>query len=340
MMLCHNGVKSIDETLHAANFKSLCKLIGSQNYTELIEEDAEMFFNDGRGKDSEAVLLSSEGIPYIETQLQLAHAATIEQYHKVKDNPEHACVSCHRLFVKDGVTKFQYHIQKFKSEVWQRLKKFMLHSGPDVKDKTLYVCEYCRTRLNANELPNRCILNGLLTVPIPNYVSKLNILERQLIQKTKAFPTIIRPGTYTSKVPIYSATNTIKGTSFFLPMPFDKTQALLDSINMPQDLASEVYIILPDPHVFILLDGKPAKDKVVWQSMVDVDNVKEAVQRLKEINWLYKNTDEVCVGDVIKTIFYETFRETSNKLLEKAIEQDILALDHYTIHHISESMPV
>jgi len=35
-------------------------------------------------------------------------------------------------------------------------------------------------------------------------------------------------------------------------MPFDKTQ---DSIEMPQDLASEVYSILPDPHVFILLDG-------------------------------------------------------------------------------------
>jgi len=69
-------------------------------------------------------------------------------------------------------------------------------------------------------------------------------------------------------------------------MPFDKTQELLDSINVPQDLASAVYSVLPDPHLFIPLDGKPTKDKIVWQSMIDVDNVKEAVQRLKQTNWL------------------------------------------------------
>ena len=68
-------------------------------------------------------------------------------------------------------------------------------------------------------------------------------------------------------------------------MPFDKTQELLDSIDMPHDLASEVYSILPDPHVFILLDRKPTKDKVVWQSMVDADNVKEAVLRLFHITF-------------------------------------------------------
>jgi len=44
-------------------------------------------------------------------------------------------------------------------------------------------------------------------------------------------------------------------------MPLDKT---LDSIHMPQDLASEAYSILPDPHVLILFDGMPTKDKIVW----------------------------------------------------------------------------
>ena len=283
----HNFVKSVDEALHASNFKDLCKVIGINDYTELIDENGELYLNEGNDEETEEVLLSAEGLPHVETQLQVAHATTIDEYHsKLRDDPEHACVSCHRLFTKGGVTKFRYGVEKFQSEVWQRLNKFMVDSDAEVKDKTLYVCQYCRVRLNANQLPNRCILNGLITEPIPDELSKLNILETQLIQKAKAFQTIIRLGTRTGKVPIYSATKAIKGTSFFLPMPFDKTQELLDSINMPQDLASQVYSILPDPHVFILLDGKPTKDKVVWQSMVDVDNVKEAMQKLKKTNWL------------------------------------------------------
>ena len=123
-------------------------------------------------------------------------------------------------------------------------------------------------------------------------------------------------------------------------MTFDKTQELLDSIEMPQDLASEVYSILPDPHFFILLDGKPIKDKIVWQSMVDVDNVKDAVQTLKRINWLFKSVNEACVDDAAKKIAFQKVSDTSSKLLEKSSEQDMLALDHYTIRQISESTPI
>jgi len=42
---CHNFVKIIDEALHAANFNGLCKLIGVNDYTELIDEDADFFLN-------------------------------------------------------------------------------------------------------------------------------------------------------------------------------------------------------------------------------------------------------------------------------------------------------
>jgi len=125
------------------------------------------------------------------------------------------------------------------------LKKFMVHNDPDVRDKTLYVCQYCNIRLDRNELPNRCILNGFLTEPIPEEISNLNIIEQQLIQKAEAFQSIICFGTHTGKVPIYNTKRNI-------PMPFDKTQELLDSIEMPQDLASEVYSILPDPHIYIV----------------------------------------------------------------------------------------
>jgi len=128
----------------------------------------------------------------------------------------------------------------------------------------------------------------------------------------------------------------LKGTSFFLPLPFDKTLETIESVGMPKrDLASEVYDILPDPQLFILIDGRPTKDNVVWQSLVDVNGVKETVRCLKQINWLYKSIDEDSVNYAAKTAF-EAIGHTSSTLLEKASEQDVLALDHYTIRQMSQ----
>ena len=77
--------------------------------------------------------------------------------------------------------------------------------------------------LNNNQIPNWSILNGLITEPVPDELAKLNVLERQLIQRAKCFQTIIRLGTYTSKVPIYNCLKAVKGTMFVLPLPLEKT---------------------------------------------------------------------------------------------------------------------
>ena len=69
--------------------------------------------------------------------------------------------------------------------------------------------------------------------------------------------------------------------------------------------------------------------------MVDVNGVKEAVQCLKQINWLYKTVDEESVNDAAKTAF-EAIGHTNSTLLEKASEQDVLTLSHYTIRQMSE----
>ena len=152
-----------------------------------------------------------------------------------------------------------------------------------------FVCQYCRTCLNVNQLPNRCNLNSLLTEPIPPEVSSLNILERQLIPESDSFSNhhTLRHS-YRQGSSYLQCHKGLQGHIFFLPIPFDKTLDLLNSIEAPEDLASELYSILPDPHIFILLDGKPTKDKVVWQSMVDVDNMKGAVKRLEELTGFTK----------------------------------------------------
>ena len=41
---------------------------------------------------------------------------------------------------------------------------------------------------------------------------------------------------------------------------------------------------LPDPKLYIIVDGQPTKDKVVWQGLVDVDNVKHAAELLRDMS--------------------------------------------------------
>ena len=167
----------------------------------------------------------------------------------------------------------------------------MLDVDPNIMNKPLYVCKHCRTILNKDRIPNWCILNGLVTETIPHELAILKLFERQLIQRAKTFQTIVRLGTYTGKVPTYNALKAVKGIMFVLPLPMEKTLS---------DLSVDTMSSLPDPELYILVDGRPTKDKVVWQTLVDVNNVKQAVNKLKEINIFYKDLDESAVDDAAK----------------------------------------
>ena len=54
--------------------------------------------------------------------------------------------------------------------------------------------------------------------------------------------------------------------------------------------------------MYIILNGKPTKQKVVWRSLVNVDLVKIAAQKLKETNWLYKGLDDKSVEEAAKQV--------------------------------------
>ena len=169
--------------------------------------------------------------------------------------------------MKKTLTHFNFTVEKFKSSVWIQLKNYLLARD---STKTLYVCTHCRPILNENKVPDRCVLNGLYTEPVPEELSNLNALENQFIQRAKCFQTVIRLGTYTGK---------------YLRVHFS-----------PDDIMST----LPDSELYIIVDGQPTKDKVVWQGLVDVDNVKHATELLRDTNWLYKNVNEESVDEAAK----------------------------------------
>ena len=212
--------------------------------------------------------------PGIEDRLLDKHAQIITEDEKeVDDYPNRICCSCECLYQKKSGTKVKLS-DSLGDEVWPRLKEY-LHDQ-NLANGQLY---YCKSKIKNNKMPPCCILNGLTTVPIPPELSKLDALSSQLIQKAKYYQTVVRLGTYTTKVPVYNSLKACKGTMFFLPLPLKKTFETLDQVKM----TSKGEEALPDPELYIIVNGKPTTSKVVWRSLVNVNNVKTAVRKLKEI---------------------------------------------------------
>ena len=158
----------------------------------------------------------------------------------------------------------------------------------------------------------------------------MNTLESQFIQRAKCFQTILRLGTYTGKVPIYNSLKAVKGNVFFLPLPLQNTLDRLDEVGFGSGRLHDNSTTLPDPELYIIVDSRPTKDKVVWEGLVNIDRVKEAVDKLREINWLYSTVDVDNIDDT-KRKAIEVVSMADTPMLEKASEEDVSGLQAYTI---------
>ena len=118
----------------------------------------------------------------------------------------------------------------------------------------------------------------------------LDELSKQLIQRAKAFQTIVRLGTYTNKVPSYNSLKACKGNMFFLPLPLDKTLDTLDGVEGS----------LANPEFYIIVNSK---------------QVKATIKKLKECNWLYKDVSDESVDSAAKEVI-EVVSNISSTVLE------------------------
>ena len=78
--------------------------------------------------------------------------------------------------------QFTFSVEKFHSDKWVELKTFLAENDEHHASRVYYICTHCRPLLNQNKLPARCVLNGLQTEKIPEELSHLTPLGRQLIQ--------------------------------------------------------------------------------------------------------------------------------------------------------------
>ena len=75
----------------------------------------------------------------------------------------------------------------------------------------------------------------------------------------------------------------------------------------------------------------------MWRSLVNVDNVKTAVQKLREINWLYSEVKDDSVDDVSKKVI-EIADNASSTMLDKADEHDISGFQAFTIRNLDNKL--
>ena len=59
-------------------------------------------------------------------------------------------------------------------------------------------------------------------------------------------------------------------------------------------------VSLASTELYVTVNGKPTKTKVVWRSLVDINEIKKAVQKLKEMNWLNKDVREDSVDKAVQ----------------------------------------
>ena len=191
--------------------------------------------------------------PDLEADLYLEMIANLEN--KLSDDAAFACCSCERLHQRKQVTAFKFSDKKISSDLWRTLKSYMSEQESSAAGQTHYVCQYYRPILNKNNMPCRCVLNGLETEHVPSELQQLDPLGKQLIQRGKAFQAVYRLGTYTGNVPSYNSLKACKGTMFFLPLPLDKT---VQTLEKKRDGSPDK---LPNRELLIIVNSKSKSKK-------------------------------------------------------------------------------
>ena len=69
----------------------------------------------------------------------------------------------------------------------------------------------------------------------------------------------------------------------FSSTALNKTLETLDQVKHSGDTLAP-NSALPDPELYIIVNGKPTKTKVVWRTLADVNHVRAAIRKLKESN--------------------------------------------------------
>ena len=94
--------------------------------------------------------------------------------------------------------------------------------------------------------------------------------------------------------------------------------------------------MLPDPELYIIVNGRPAKSNVVWCSLVNVNHVNTAIKTWRSCNWLCGNVYEKSIDDSIKQ-FIEVSNNATTQMSKKVSPDEV---DAYTIRNLDSKLSI
>ena len=260
----------------------------------------------------------------------IEHAKAIKQFDKqVHDYAIHPCACCERLHKRSCVKKVYFNDFQ-PNDVWLTIKAYTILSSPDEGDDPVYICNYCHPKVKVGIMPSRCVLNGLETPPIPKELKALDPFTVKFLQLAKAFQTVVRLSTYTNKVPTYNSLKACRGNMFILPLPLEKTIKTLRESELPK------------PELYVIVDGAPTKEKVIWRSFIDIKKIKAALNKLKEVNWLYRNVKLDSVEkSAEKDLVIEEASIASSEMVRRVENKTeyTAGLQPYTVRTLNKTVP-
>uniref|UniRef100_A0A8D8LG92 DUF6570 domain-containing protein n=1 Tax=Cacopsylla melanoneura TaxID=428564 RepID=A0A8D8LG92_9HEMI len=207
---------------------------------------------------------------------------------KSQDLPTHPCLSCERLCYRRDTTEISKMKVLPKCDEWKRLMEYAQTNGISQE----YICHNCLLKFRGNKLPASCVLNDLESRALPPEIACLNSYEKLLIQRAKAFQTVVRMGSVSGQ----SRPNLLQkvvGRTFHLPLPIEET---IKKLPNPADP------IIRQQELFVTIRGLPNKSKKIWQSNVDINKLYAALRWLQDHNPLYKDIQLESASDIQRHI--------------------------------------
>ena len=138
-----------------------------------------------------------------------------------------------------------------------------MYADEDISSRS--ICNNCLLKFKKNEKYSLCILNNMIVPSVPQEIQCLNMYEKILIQRAKAFQTLQKKGTVMKKkLPNYVKIDSLKGLTIHLPLPTEETLQKICPDTNPLNLDHEMYI---------LVRSHPTKGKKIWEDYVDIKKV-------------------------------------------------------------------
>ena len=205
----------------------------------------------------------------------------------VKDLPQFTCISCEILIRPSEAKIISSRRKKLDNGKFTQLRQYLCSEqrasmGKEIIETIFnrYLCNYCNTKLNNNEMPRVSVINGFDAGKCPQEISKLNEFSLLFIKLASNFQTHLKLGPTYSKIPENQKMVGVRGNSIQLPIPIQNTIDELES-NLANNRLLDI-----NKHL-IIYNKRNSNKETVFKNLDNVHNIKDALIWLRLHNRYY-----------------------------------------------------